>query len=279
MFPTSNLATQVSSSALDFLLGINRLDTPFAKEGQEMAALLRRKAPDEEFSPIFERIQSDASERALDPIVASTDVFMTAVAWVGSKSLSHVLACIDRSKGRLLDLGGESESARTQIITSVLAYWHAHPGVALSIIEKLLNYSIVTPFSVVDWALSAKTSAAGQYLAEPHVFELVSNTVAKVTGRVRQILTSSDSDEETRDKEVAAMRDLFRSINDALSSWASGSKDEQMEDGDGSSEPEALIRRWGQRWLRVFQRMAAIEEAFVLEANKNKTIKMNGTDE
>jgi nuclear cap-binding protein subunit 1 len=254
-------------------------DTPFAKEGQEMAALLRRKAPDEEFSPIFERIQSDASERALDPIVASTDVFMTAVAWVGSKSLSHVLACIDRSKGRLLDLGGESESARTQIITSVLAYWHAHPGVALSIIEKLLNYSIVTPFSVVDWALSAKTSAAGQYLAEPHVFELVSNTVAKVTGRVRQILTSSDSDEETRDKEVAAMRDLFRSINDALSSWASGSKDEQMEDGDGSSEPEALIRRWGQRWLRVFQRMAAIEEAFVLEANKNKTIKMNGTDE
>lgn len=247
-----------------------------------MAALLRRKAADEEFQPLFERIQAEASERALDPIVASTDVFMTAVAWVGSKSLSHVLACIDRSKGRLLDLGGASESARTQIISSVLEYWHAHPGVALSIIEKLLNYSIVTPFSVVDWALGATTPAngtnGGDSLGQPHVFELVSNTVAKVTGRVRQILTS-DAEEEAREKEVTAMRDLFRSINDALSSWAGGSKDEQIEGGDGSSEQEALIRKWGQRWLRVFQRMAAIEEAFVLEASKNKTVKMNGTDE
>lgn len=209
-------------------------------------------------------------------MVASTDVFVTAVCWVGSKSLSHVLACIDRTKGRLLDAGSSSEAARAQIISAVMAYWHAHPGVAISIVEKLLNYSILTPFSVIDWALVASTPAngtnGGESLAESYIFELVSNTVAKVTGRTRQLLVSPDADEETRTKEAKATRDLFHAMNDALVSWAGGSKDELMEEGDGSTDREALIRRWGQRWLRVFKRMGAIEEAFALEAAKDKMV-------
>ena len=205
-------------------------------------------------------------------MVTSTGVFMTAVCWVGSKSLSHVLACIDRTKGRLIDAGTATPAARSQIIASVMEYWQAHPGAALSITEKLLNYSILTPLSIVDWALVANTPPSGtdggKALGQPHMFELVSNTVAKVSGRVRQILTALDAetDGETRDAEVAAMRDLFRGINDALTSWAGGSKDQAMEQGDGTSEQEAMIRRWGQRWLRVFRRLAAVEETFVAEA-------------
>ncbi|RSL46011.1 hypothetical protein CEP54_014048 [Fusarium duplospermum] len=247
-------------------------DTPFAKEGQEIGALLRRKAPDEDFQPIIDSIQSQATERALDPLVASVDVFVTAVCWVGSKSLSHVLACIDRTKGRLLEAGNASEAARAQIISAVMAYWHAHPGIALSIIEKLLNYSILTPFTVVDWALVASTPSngtnGGDALVQPHIFELVSNTISKVTSRARQILVSPETDEETRSKEAKTTQDLFRAMNDALVSWAGGSKDELMEEGDGSSDREAMIRRWGQRWLRVFKRMGAIEETFALEAGK-----------
>lgn len=251
-------------------------DAPFSEEGKEIAGLLRRKAPDEDFEPLLNTIQSKASEQALDPLVTSTDVFMTAVCAVGSKSLSHVLACIDRTKGRLLDVGLASDAARTQIITAVMAYWHAHPGTALSIVEKLLNYSILTPFSVADWALAAGTLSThadgGNALAQPYVFELVSNTVAKVTGRVHQVLGSPEATQEEREKEVKGMRDLFRAINDALASWAGGSKDELMEDGDGSSEREALLRRWGQRWLRVFQRVAAVEEAFVVAADKDRMV-------
>lgn len=249
------------------------LDTPFSKEGQEIAALLRRKAPDEEFQPLIESIQSQASDHSLDPLVASTDVFVTAICWVGSKSLSHVLACIDRTKGRLLEAGDASEAARAQIISAVMSYWHAHPGIALSIIEKLLNYSILTPFTVVDWALVASTPAngtnGGASLAEPHIFELIKNTVVKVSTRSRPVITSPDTDEETRTKEMKTTQDLFRAMNDALVSWAGGSKDELMEEGDGSSDREAMVRRWGQRWLRVFKRMGAIEEAFALEVAKN----------
>ncbi|KAJ4145446.1 hypothetical protein LMH87_004296 [Akanthomyces muscarius] len=258
-------------------------DTPFSAEGQELGALLRRKATDEEIQPTIDAIQAQAKERALDPVATSTDVFVTAMCWVGSKSMSHVLACIDRSKVRLIDAGATSPAARAQIISSVMAYWHAHPGVALSIIEKLLNYSILTPFSVADWAILADSAShrgsPGAALAQPHIYEAIFNTVSKVTARVRQILAVPSGsgedvavDEETRQKEVADMTELFRTINDALESWASGSKDELMEQDAGSETDETLIRRWGQRWLRVFRRRAAVEAAFVAEATKDKMV-------
>lgn len=222
----------------------------------------------------MDAIAAQAAEHALDPNAAAMDVFTTAICWVGSKSLSHVLACIDRSKTRLLDASTASPSARAQIQSSVMAYWHAHPGIAVSILEKLLNYSILTPLSVVDWVLGGTVSPngleSGHALAEPHLLELVSHTVTKVSFRVRQLLSSTSiaegesvaDVEATRDTEIAQMKELFAAINDALGSWASGSKDQTTVDEENAE----FVRQWGQRWLRVFTRHAAIEEAFVLEA-------------
>ncbi|KAI1468403.1 MIF4G like-domain-containing protein [Daldinia caldariorum] len=237
--------------------------TPFAAEGREIAALLKRKAPDEEIQPIIDRIHSAALDHAIDPLVSSTDVFMTAVCWVGSKSLSHVLACIERTKDRLLDSGAASEAARAQIITAVVSYWSAHPGVAITIIEKLLNYSIITPSAVIDWALAGdRAGPYGQALSKSWVFELVFNTVVKVTSRLRQVVNSGSN--EITEEEVANMRELFKNMEDALISWAQGTKDQIM-DPVVSDGGEDIIKRWGERWLRVFRRRSAIEETFLLE--------------
>lgn len=202
--------------------------------------------------------------------------------YVGSKSLSHVLAAIERTKDRLLDAGATSEPARAQIITAVMEFWSAHPGVAKQIIEKLLNYGIVNPVAVVQWALTGFAGKTrGEGLARSYIYEMVMNTVAKVTGRVRQVvsLTASgpavDVDmapEETKDQEVKSMRELFRIMGDCLIAWASGSKDEILQDGslDGAAreERDRLVKRWGERWLRVVRRRSAIEEAFLIEAEK-----------
>ncbi|KAH9910091.1 MIF4G like-domain-containing protein [Xylariomycetidae sp. FL2044] len=241
--------------------------TPFAVEGRELAALLKRKAGDEEIQPVIDRIHSAALDQSIDPLVSSTDVFMTAVCWIGSKSLSHVLACIERTKDRLLDAGAASEAARAQIITAVMSYWSAHPGVAISIVEKLLNYSIVTPAAVIDWALvSDRAGPYGQALGKAWVFELVFNTVVKVTSRLRQVVSAGAS--EGNEEEITGMRELFRRMDDALTSWAQGTKDQIM-DPVVSDGGEDLIKRWGERWLRVFRRRSAIEESFLLE---NKAI-------
>lgn len=241
----------------------HRVDTPFSAEGKELAALLKRKAAEEEIQSVIDRIHSVALDQAIDPLVTSTDIFMTAVCWVGSKSLSHVLACIERTKDRLLDAGAASEAARAQIITAVMNYWSAHPGVAITIVEKLLNYSIVTPGAVIDWALvSDRAGPYGQALSKAWVFELVFSTVVKVTSRLRQVVKSGAS--EGLQEEISAMRELFKAMDDALVSWAQGTKDQLM-DPVVSDGGEDLIKRWGERWLRVFRRRSAIEEAFLNE--------------
>jgi nuclear cap-binding protein subunit 1 len=232
---------------------------------------LRSKALDEEIQPVIERIHSLAIDASLDPLVASTDVFTTAVLHVGSKSLSHVLAAIERTKDRLLDAGAVSEAARAQILAAVMSYWAGHPGVALSIVEKLLNYSILSPAAVVRWALEGGHD--GRLLARAHVFEMVLHTVAKVTGRARQVLAASPGGpgfDASAVPEVRAVRDLFRLVDDSLAAWAGGAKDE-LADAVNDGERGAMVRRWGARWLRVFRRRAAIETAFFLAeaAKKN----------
>jgi nuclear cap-binding protein subunit 1 len=206
---------------------------------------------------------------------------MTAVCFIGSKSLSHVLSCIERCKERLLNIGPQSEAARRQIVKSVVEYWKDQPGTAVNIVDKLLNYTIVTPESVILWALGAEALGNGSALAEGWRYEMIAVTVGKVTNRVRQIVQARvqavagglpDDQikmlEETLEKERHAMRQLFGNIDDSVSGIAQGASDSfiEAEGTIGFGEQEAkLIKMWGERWGRVFRRKLAVEEAVVGE--------------
>lgn len=257
--------------------------TPYAKEGKEIMQLIRRKADDEEIQPVITAIEEQAKGLGVeDPSLPSTDAFVTSICFVGAKSLSHVLSCIERNKERLLSLGPSSPHSRCQIITSVMEYWADQPGIAINIIDKLLNYTILTPLSVVEWGLVQKMDA-GTILAKPHIFEMIAATVGKVTNRLRQIVAARTQSglyepqlgllDETLTREKGDMHTLFKVIDDSIVSVAGGSNDGLMERGDGSGAlPEdALIRQWGHRWLRVFRRKAAVEDAFIADAMVNAT--------
>jgi nuclear cap-binding protein subunit 1 len=157
-----------------------------------------------------------------------------------------------------------------------MEYWKDQPGIGVNIVDKLLNYTILSPASVVEWALGKQ----GKRLSEAFVYEMVSATVGKVTGRVRQVVRATKAPgltaeqrkvfEETAERERGSMRELFRLMEDLLVGWASGSKDQMMQSGDGQSEGEKMVRQWGERWLRVFRRKFAVEEAWYLEVAKEK---------
>lgn len=257
--------------------------TPYSKEGQELMQLIRKKAGDDEIQPVIAAIEEQAQGMNVeDPKVPSTDALVTSICFVGSKSLSHVLSCIERNKERLLAIASASQPARRQIITSVMEYWTDQPGIAINIIDKLLNYTILSPLSVLEWALS-DSMAAGTVLAKSHIYEMISATVGKVTNRMRQIVALRTQPglyepqlsvlDETLARERADMQALFKFIEDSVVSVAAGSNDEQMERGDGSGDlPEdAILRQWGRRWLRVFRRKAAVEEAFITGALASAT--------
>lgn len=245
--------------------------------------LIRRKATDDEIQPHITAIEERAAGLGVEiPLLPSTDAFVTSICFVGAKSLSHVLSCIERNKERLLAIGPRSPAARRQVITSVMEYWVDQPGIGINIIDKLLNYTILTPLSVIEWALVDHLDA-GTILAKTHIFEMISATVGKVTNRLRQIVAARIQPglyepqlsvlDETLNREKKDMHALFQVIEDSVVSVAGGSNDQLMERGDGSGNlPEdEIIREWGKRWLRAFRRKAGVEEAFITQAMSNAT--------
>jgi nuclear cap-binding protein subunit 1 len=240
-----------------------------------LSALVRRKAPDLEIAAIIESIEQAAAASGIpNPKLVSTDAFVTSICFIGSKSLSHVLSCIERCKERLLAIGPSSPTAQRQIITSVMEYWKHQPGVGLNIIDKLLNYTILTPMSVIEWALVDHVQR-GTVLSEAWIYEMISSTVGKVTNRVRQIVAALRRPglpeeqvgllKETLEREMRDMKALFGSIDDALLSFRDGYQDQMMEADSQSQNESTLVRSWGARWMRVFQRKYAVEENWVKE--------------
>lgn len=155
-----------------------------------------------------------------------------------------------------------------------MEYWREKPGIGVNVVDKLLNYTILTPLSVITWAL-VDNIGKGQILAHAHIYEMVASTMHKVTNRVRQIVVARNQRglpteqvrilDETLAKERGDMSILFATVEDALMSVATGIVDEMAESEDQDESEEALLRGWGGRWLRVFRRKMAVEEAWVGE--------------
>ncbi|KAI9832116.1 MAG: hypothetical protein M1826_002445 [Phylliscum demangeonii] len=203
-----------------------REDAPCRDAALAIMNGLRRKAPEHELQPFIDAIihaayaAGPAADHSTAALRASADAYVTAVCFVGAKSLSHLLSCVERCKERLQAIGrGEGGGAATgsatgsgsaaaragqrQIISSVMAYWAPHPGVGVNVVDKLLNYSIVTPLSVVRWVLYENDDGDGDDddddgagrghgsaffpLAQSHLYELVALTVHKVVRRVKQL--------------------------------------------------------------------------------------------
>jgi nuclear cap-binding protein subunit 1 len=245
--------------------------------------MLKKKVPETDIEPVIESIQRQASSQGVvDTLVPSTDAYMTAVCHIGSKSLSHVLSCIDRCKDRLLAIGAASEPARRQIIQSVVDYWKDLPGVAVNIVDKLLNFTIVTPESVVRWCLGADSLGSGVALSDAWRFEMLAATMGKITNRMRQIIAARVHAlkiqmpeeqiallDETIEKERDGMRALFGLIGELLSTYADGSA---ITDSMHDEEDVQVIQAWALRWIAVFKRKAAVEETVVGEAAVEATL-------
>jgi nuclear cap-binding protein subunit 1 len=256
------------------------VDALFAKEANEIVQLIKGKGGQDEMQAVIDSIESQAAALDVDePLLLSTDVFVTSICFVGAKSLSHFLSCIERCKDKLLALGPRSPAARRQIITSVMEYWKFNPGIGVNIIDKLLNYTILTPMSVIEWALTDKIDR-GRALAKHDVYEMVSTTMGKVTNRVRQVLAATrhpglPEDQvkiltDTLDRERQDMADLFKVIVDVLVSVADGNSDVQMDNGYGDTDEEKLVQDLGRCWLRVFKRKISVEDTFIAEVLASK---------
>lgn len=155
-----------------------------------------------------------------------------------------------------------------------MEYWNEKPGVGVNVVDKLLNYTILTPSSVIQWALGDHLGK-GDILTQAHVYEMIASTITKVIGRIHQIVVARNSAKTSADEQAALettldverqnLEKLFSLVEDALVGIAEGSNDAMAEGADQDTEEEARLRAWGERWLRVIRRKRGVEEAWIME--------------
>ncbi|RMZ86958.1 hypothetical protein DV736_g5819, partial [Chaetothyriales sp. CBS 134916] len=236
---------------------------PFSEQGKEVSQLIRKKATDDEFASVLDKVEADAAALGLDPKAVSTDVLVTAMTYVGSKSLSHFLAIVERSKDRLLSItsGEGGRAIQKQIITSVVSFWQDQRGNGVNIVDKLLNYEIVTPPATIEWILTDNIDG-GSLLAAAWAQELVERTCTKVVGRVKQVVAAVRQpglDEGKRvelqtvvlEAELAKMRSLFALVHDSVAAV--------------QHSEDQLIKTWAAKWLKAWSRRGTVAEAWVRE--------------
>ena len=241
----------------------------FAAEAKEIAQLIRKKGAKEDFEPVLAKIESAGGRDA------AVEVFVTCMCWVGAKSLSHLLACVERCKEILLEFTAQGNNAEVKIVEAILEFWKFQPGNGVMVVDKFVNYLVITPEGVVEAVLGNDgfKGEGGVVLAKGWVWEIISRVLGKVTGRVKGVVNAVRKpglDEEKRtevqqvlDAESAKMRALIRRVQDAVNAigepvgqtWGAGMNDEDM----------ALVRMWAQKWLRAVGRRGTVEENWVRE--------------
>ena len=248
--------------------------TPFSEQTKELVQKIRSRAPAEEIDAVLSAIKEQATAAgSTNPQLAGIDAFTTSIVSIGSKSLSHALAMVERNRDRLLTMANEDVECRKQIIASVMDFWRFQVGTGVFLIDKLISYEILTPASVVEWALIDNVDR-GRLLTKNWCYELIVKATSKVVKRVRQVVEKIRdprlSDEERSalqtalDKELQDMKALFGIVEDAVGSVASASEDGMIESSDELRvEDEQILREWGMKWLRAFRRRAAVEESWV----------------
>ncbi|KAJ1968031.1 Nuclear cap-binding protein subunit 1 [Dispira parvispora] len=142
------------------------------------------------------------SDNALTRVVR--DVFVQCVLFIGRKSFSHMLNVIERYLPLLKKFGMDAD-AKHHIVETVNEFWKDNPQFVTIIVDKLLNYRVVSPLSVLTWALNP-LRVQFDYPAPFYVWETLRNTIHKLESRIQQIdrrihskrslLTTQDTTEE-----------------------------------------------------------------------------------
>ncbi len=248
---------------------------PFHAQAKEMAQLVRRKAENDEFTPLIEGIEQEAAAQGgLNAKLVAIDAFVTALSWVGSKSISHMSACVERCGERLKKMA-ETDEGKRQIVSSVMAYWAEMPGTGVKVVGRLYVYEVVTPESVVEWVLGERVER-GVVLARCWCWELVCDAVELVVGRVRNLVgairtwgVSEEKKGELRgvlEGDLSRMKGLFALVEEYVGVVASAQQDGMLESSDElRREEEGLLKAVGGKWVRAWRRKGAVEESWVRE--------------
>ncbi|ORY05994.1 ARM repeat-containing protein [Basidiobolus meristosporus CBS 931.73] len=170
---------------------------------------LRAKASSDDIQEILNAyVPANASE--LDEKAVTSlkfDIVMQCVLMVGSKSFSHSLNVIERYLAILQKYAASAEDKITTI-EIVASCWKHNTQFLGILLDKLLNYRIVDPTSIIAWVFGDLSKTADR----AYKLEILQNTLNKVISRVDLVQVKVDSA-----KKDEATPEHIRSLESTLS--------------------------------------------------------------
>lgn len=243
-------------------------EVQYGEEAREIAKLIRQKASKEDMMDVLAKVEGRLQQ---------IDVLVTTATSVGSKSLSHFLNVVERTKDVFVELVGEEASlkpeAEKQIVKSILEFWTHTPGNGVMVVDKLLNYLLVSPDAVVEAVLAdlGSVTDAGRVLSKGWAWEMVERVLGKVVGRVRGVVAAyrkpgledakRDEIHKVLDSEVLRLNTLVELVIERVAAIAElVPAIEALTD-----EEKTLVTSWCAKWRVAVKRRGDVEVQWVKE--------------
>ncbi|CAO3608326.1 unnamed protein product [Cunninghamella blakesleeana] len=147
---------------------------------------LRAKKSVEEVRELLERIKQDLSNQDMDEKKQSyvvQDLFIQSLLQVGAKSFSHILNVIERYL-EIMRHFNSTQDDKLNTVRTVAFFWKNNSQFLGILLDKLLNYRILDPSSVILWVFeSDNINNPGRAC----IWEILKNTISKVVSRATQV--------------------------------------------------------------------------------------------
>ncbi|KAJ1815174.1 Nuclear cap-binding protein subunit 1 [Coemansia sp. RSA 2599] len=130
---------------------------------------------------------------------------------LGSKTLSHMLNAIEKFTPALLRFA-DSPEAKLAVARTVEDFWIRHPQFFVITVDKLIDYRIIDPITVVEMLFDDEH--VGQW-CKFHLWEILRNTINKVNLRVAQLQARMAEDPNSEGIE-ATLAQMTQEQNDSV---------------------------------------------------------------
>ncbi|KAJ3062363.1 Nuclear cap-binding protein subunit 1 [Podochytrium sp. JEL0797] len=137
------------------------------------------------------------------------NVFVQNVLFLGTKSFSHFLNVVERYV-KVLQTINAQEADRSHTVSIVAAFWAQNPQNLEICLDKLMNYRVVDPPSIIRWVLDMEV--LGENYSRIHLWRILRNVVGKVNSKVTQLREkmsegAMDVDDNSQESLDGALRD------------------------------------------------------------------------
>ncbi|CAO0803530.1 unnamed protein product [Mucor circinelloides] len=165
---------------------------PLHAQAKVVIESLRTKKTADEVRTILDKYKEEVRATGVDEQEQNQrvrEMFVQCLLLVGSKSFSHILNVVERYLD-VLRFVNATPDGRLHTVQIVASFWEHNTQFLGILLDKLLNYRVIDPASVINWIFETNQL---QFAGRAFIWEILKNTLSKVNSRVVQVKAKLDS--------------------------------------------------------------------------------------